>query len=118
MFRVIIAGGRDFKNYNLLEEKCDRLLSQREKDDIVIISGGAIGVDTLGLKYADKRGYKTRVFIPNWHEHGKSAGFIRNTEMSENADALIAFWDNKSHGTKHMIDTAKKKGLIVRVINY
>jgi hypothetical protein len=38
--------------------------------------------------------------------------------MADNADGLIAFWDGKSKGTKHMIDIATKGGLKVRVISY
>lgn len=38
--------------------------------------------------------------------------------MAEIADALIAFWDGSSKGTKHMIDIAKNKNLLVRVIEY
>lgn len=38
--------------------------------------------------------------------------------MAQNADALVAFWDGKSRGTKHMIDLADKYGLKVRVIKY
>ena len=54
-----------------------------------------------------------------WREKfGKSAGFRRNEQMAEFADALIAFWDGKSHGTKHMIDTATEKGMNVSVVNY
>ena len=64
MFRVIIAGGRDFKNYNLLEEKCDRLLSQREKDDIVIISGEPLVSTLWGLNMRIKGDIKQGCLYP------------------------------------------------------
>lgn len=48
----------------------------------------------------------------------KQAGCIRNTEMAMNADTLVAFWDGKSHGTKHMISTAKRLGLDVHIVKY
>ena len=51
---------------------------------------------------------KIKYFPADWNTYGKSAGFVRNIEMAENATALIAFWDGKSSGTKHMIETAKK----------
>ena len=38
--------------------------------------------------------------------------------MAEVADALIAFWDGKSHGTKHMIEIMENKNLLVKVVNY
>lgn len=117
-FRVIIAGSRDFSDYNLLREKCDRILSdQKNNHQIVIVSGTARGADRLGEKYAKERGYEVRQYPADWDAHGKSAGFIRNREMAKNADALIAFWDGQSKGTKLMIDLAKDHGLAVRVIN-
>ena len=58
------------------------------------------------------------VFPANWNKFGKSAGFRRNEQMAEVADALIAFWDGKSHGTKHMIEIMENKKLLVKVINY
>ena len=45
----------------------------------------------------------------DWDLDGKSAGFKRNVKMAEYADALVAFWDGESKGTKHMIETAKEK---------
>lgn len=111
---VIIAGSRDFNNYELLKKECDTYLSTYK--NVVIISGGARGADSLGERYAKERGYEIDRYPANWDEFGKSAGYIRNTEMADNADILIAFWDYKSKGTKHMIDIAKKKGLMVVII--
>lgn len=117
-FRVIIAGSRDFSDYNLLREKCDRILSdQKSNHQIVIVSGTARGADRLGEQYAKERGYEVRQYPADWDAHGKSAGFIRNREMAKNADALIAFWDGQSKGTRLMIDLAKDHDLAVRVIN-
>ena len=117
MFRVIIAGSRGFNNYNLLKEKCDYQL-QNIKDEIIIVSGTARGADQLGEKYAKEKGYKIDSRPANWDLYGKSAGYKRNEEMAKNADALIAFWNSKSKGTKHMIDLAKKYNLKVKVITY
>ncbi len=50
-----------------------------------------------------------------WDTYGLKAGYIRNEEMADNADALIAIWDGKSRGTKHMIDIATRKGLRVYI---
>ena len=113
-FRVIIAGSREFNDYKMLCEYCDKILSNIE-DEIVIVSGAARGADHLGMCYADERGYKIHYFFPDWDKYGKSAGYRRNVQMAENADALIAFWDGKSRGTKHMIDIAEERGLPVRV---
>lgn len=117
MFRVIVAGGRDFNNYEALASSLDHLF-KHINDEIQIVCGLARGTDRLGERYAKKNGYKVVYFEPNWAEYGKSAGFKRNVEMAEYADALVAFWDGKSRGTKHMIDIAKEKGLDVRVKRY
>ena len=118
-FRVIIAGSRNFNNYELLKKECDAFLSdKKEKYNITIISGGARGADFYGEKYAQDEGFSLEVFPADWKKFGKSAGFRRNEQMAEFADALIAFWDGKSHGTKHMIDTATEKGMNVSVVNY
>lgn len=118
-FKVIIAGSRGFSNYKLLKEKCNEYLREKRKEyNIIIISGGARGTDTLGEKYAQDEGFSLEVFPANWNKFGKSAGFRRNEQMAEVADALIAFWDGKSNGTKHMIEIMENKKLLVRVVNY
>lgn len=118
-FRVIIAGGRDFNDYALLKVKCDKILASKgQTHNIVVITGAARGADSLGEQYARENGYAIDSRPADWNAHGKSAGFIRNVQMANSADALIAFWDGKSHGTKHMIDTAINKGLEVRTIIY
>lgn len=118
--KIIIAGGRDFSNYSLLKEKVDFYLSEAiaAGDEIVIVSGKANGADSLGEKYAIEKGYSIDEHPAKWNELGKRAGYVRNEEMAKVAHALIAFWDGKSKGTKHMIDLAKKYNLHVRVVNY
>lgn len=115
--RVIIAGGRDFDDYDLLKEECDKYLSPLEKP-IIIISGGAKGADTHGETYAKWRNYTVEKFIPNWNLHGKAAGPIRNSEMARWANYLIAFWDGESRGTLDMIEKMKKEGKTHQVIFY
>ena len=117
MFRVIVAGGRDFNNYNGLAASLDYLL-KNINDEIQIVCGMARGADRLGERYAKERGYKVIYFPADWDIDGRSAGFKRNVKMADYADALVAFWDGKSSGTKHMIETAQSKGLDVRVKRY
>lgn len=118
-FRVIIAGGRDFSDYELLKRKVLFYTKDVNKDNlIVIVSGKAKGADSLGERLAKEIGWEVMEYPADWDKNGKSAGCIRNTKMAKIADALIAFWDGKSRGTKHMIDTAEKNDLLVRVINY
>ena len=129
--KVIIAGSRTFHDYQLLETKVDNIL--QNQDDIEIISGTAKGADQLGERYSKQRGYKLTKFPAPWHDtnnkpfgevkvnkRGKQywtrAGAQRNQWMADYADALIAFWEDESTGTKDMIQRAEKAGLKVRVI--
>ena len=118
MFRVIIAGGRDFSDYELLKYKLDKLLARYDPQDLTIVCGEARGADSLGKRYAEERGISVNSFPAEWERYGKSAGYKRNVQMAENSDALVAFWDGKSRGTKHMIDIAIEHGLQVRIIRY
>lgn len=73
MFKVIVAGSRTFNDFDLLCEKLDFFL-QAINDDIEIVSGMAAGADTLGVKYAQKKGYSVQEFPAQWDALGKRAG--------------------------------------------
>ena len=114
--KIIIAGGRDFDDFDFLCEKVDKILSRQQ--EIEIVSGCARGADKLGERYAELRGYPVKRFPADWGNHGRAAGYIRNEEMAEYSDALIAFWDGKSKGTQHMIRIAEEQGLKTRILYY
>lgn len=112
--KYIIAGGRDFKYRPILYKVMDNykfLISE-------VVSGDAIGADSLGAEWASVNSIPVKHFPAEWDKYGKSAGFIRNAEMGEYADIAICFWDGKSKGTKHMIDTMKRAGKLCYVYNY
>lgn len=115
-FKVIIAGSRNFSldKWPLLYERMDHL-AQNHKE-IEVVSGTARGADSCGEDWARDRDHWLSRWPANWRQYGKSAGYKRNEQMAAYADALVAFWDGKSRGTKHMIDIAKAQGLAVRVI--
>jgi hypothetical protein len=115
-FKVIIAGGRDFNNYKELRSRCDYKL--QNKEGVEIVSGLAKGADYLGMDYARERTFPIKKFKADWNKLGKVAGIYRNEDMGNYADCLIAFWDQKSTGTKHMIEYATDKGLKVKVYHY
>ena len=75
------------------------------------MSGTARGVDRFGEQWAIENNVAIKPFPADWDTYGKRAGYLRNTQMAEYADALIAVWDGESRGTKHMIDEAKKESL-------
>jgi len=114
--RLIIAGGRDFNDYDLLCDEVSRFIGNTS--DVTIVSGLARGADTLGCKYAQEAGYHIDGFAAEWNKYGRGAGLKRNKLMAKNADSLIAFWDGNSRGTMHMIDYAHEKGLKVKVVQY
>ena len=114
--KIIIAGGRDFKDYNHLCRICDDILPQFE--DVSLVSGKCDGADALGERYAKEHGYKVDKFPANWDLHGKSAGYRRNKQMAEYADGLIAFFNHKSSGTKNMIKEANLEELMIVVSYY
>ena len=113
MYKVIIAGTRDFSDYALLCSYADEVLAGRK--GVEIVSGGARGADALGEQYARERGFALKVFPAEWKKWGAAAGPIRNAQMADYADALIAFWDGKSAGTRDMIRKAEDRGLRVQV---
>jgi len=114
--KTIIAGGRDFHNYEHFKAALKFLFQNTVPTEIV--SGGANGADKMGERYAAEKGIPLKLFPADWNAHGKAAGPIRNEQMALYADALVAFWDSKSRGTKSMIDLARKNGLKVRVVHY
>ena len=85
---------------------------------IEIISGMADGADTLGIKYAKEHKLTMVLYPANWKKYPRMAGILRNMNMLVTATHLVAFWDGKSHGTKHMIKNAKEKGIPVWIYKY
>ena len=109
--KVIIAGGRDIHDYQLVLDA----IEESRLEITTVVSGGAKGVDALGEHYAEQMNLPLHVYPADWKSHGRAAGPIRNSKMASNADALIAVWDGKSKGTRNMIETAHNKGLVVYV---
>ena len=118
-FRVIVAGSRDFDNFETMCLRLDYLLSNKKEDhEIIIISGTAKGADKLGEAYAAQRGYEVEKYPANWDKYGRSAGYRRNCEMAEVADACVCFIVNNSKGSTHMANIAEEKGLLTKVFNF
>lgn len=112
--KVIIAGSRGITDY----KEVLRAIVDADFDITEVVSGGARGVDRLGEHYARLQKIPIKRFTPEWKcEVGFNprAGLDRNVEMAGYADALIAIWDDKSKGTKHMIEVARRAGLQVFV---
>lgn len=109
--RVIIAGSRDITEMAHINDAvaASKFLIHQ------VVCGMARGVDLLGKEWAEAVGIPVAKFPADWNKHGKRAGYLRNEQMADNADALIAIWDGVSKGTANMIETARKKKLKVYV---
>lgn len=120
-YKVIIAGGRDFDDYEYMSTKLNELFKDPNTFNnkmIKVISGMAKGADFLAIRYADENKLTKILFPANWKVYPRIAGFLRNNDMLSIATHLIAFWDRKSNGTKHMIEIAQMKGIPVWVFEY
>lgn len=111
--KTIIAGSRCINDPNLVHLAMGEFQSLHGKP-IEIVSGGALGIDSLAVGWARLNGIPEKVFKADWFR-GRQAGFERNVRMAEYADSLVAIWDGRSLGTRHMIETMEKLGKIVLV---
>lgn len=113
--KLAIVGSRDFDDYELVDKLCAHLV---ERFDVkAIVSGGAKGADKLGERFARQYGLGMIVFKPDWQQFGKRAGYLRNVDIIEASNIVIAFWDGQSKGTKHSIDIATKAKKFLIVVN-
>lgn len=119
-YRMIVAGGRDYSNQNVVNYYIDRVKDVCDSRglNLVIVCGMATGADTLGRNYAISNGLEVLEFPANWNRYGKSAGYIRNKEMGDVADSAIVFWDGRSKGSKLMIDIMHELKKPVVAISY
>ncbi len=118
-FKLIVAGGRDFNDYARLSAELFSLAEHTLKaESVELVSGMARGADALGYRFAKEENVICHEFPADWDTYGKRAGYLRNTEMANFSDGLIAFWDGISRGTKHMIETMKAQGKPVWIIQY
>ena len=118
-FKLIVAGGRDFNDYELLSRVLFAMSDVEFADrEVSIVSGMANGADYLGFKFSKENHVVCHSMRADWDKYGKAAGFIRNKAMAEFSDGLLAFWDGRSKGTAHMIKTMQDMGKPVHIIRY
>lgn len=120
--RLIIAGPRDFKDrdyvYKIIQETISNICMENSIDisEIEIVEGGAKGVDLYAKEYALNNNIHYSEFKADWSTYGKSAGPIRNQQMAEYGDILLAF-ANGSRGTASMIREAMNALLETHIVN-
>lgn len=117
-FKLIVAGGRDFTDGELLSRIIFSIADVEFADkDISIVSGMARGADALAYQFAHKNHVTCYEFPAQWDRYGKKAGYMRNTKMASFADGLLAFYSG-SNGTGHMIQCMQALGKPVLIIDY
>jgi predicted Rossmann fold nucleotide-binding protein DprA/Smf involved in DNA uptake len=114
IMKIAVVGSRSLNNYQLVKSILEQYTFTQ------IISGGAKGIDTLAERYSDELGLmKPLVILPDWKRYNRGAGAVRNREIVDTADFVVAIWDGESKGTKISINYAKKinKPIFVWLIN-
>jgi hypothetical protein len=120
MEKLALIGSRSFSNNNVFVKILNEVILLEGKPK-TIVSGGAIGADTLAYLWALENKLNTIIFEPNPDDFPKKLKWMapkeRNTKIVDNSDMVLAFWDMKSTGTKDTIDKALLKGIKVYVYN-
>ena len=123
--RIIVAGCRSFKNFDLMRQALDDFIAVTDSSKVTIISGEAEGADALAKRYAVLRNLKCADFVAPWSKMGEAAGPFRNKLMADYAlkdedkkPVLFAFWNGISAGTNNMIDIAKYKHIETHIIYF
>ena len=106
--RLAIIGTRDCKHIEI-----DSYVNVSPTE---VVSGGAKGVDTYARFFAEGHNLPLTEFRPEYNKYGKSAPIIRNKQIVEYSDSILAFWDGKSKGTQHVICYARKLGKPIKII--
>lgn len=108
--RVLVTGGRDFSDFQMVADALDRL------KPTVIIQGECPygGADKLAADYAEMRHLPCIGMKAHFRKMGGKAGPIRNGWMLKHAgpiDCVLAFPGDR--GTANMIDQAERAGIRV-----
>ena len=112
--KVLICGGRDYKDWEKFQKTMNTLFSTlSELEPTEIAHGDARGADGLADDYAWLKGIPCKKFPADWKRHGKAAGIIRNAQMLKEfqPDVVIAFPGGR--GTGDMVQRAKAAGVKV-----
>ena len=112
--KLAIVGSRSLDNYETVKNAVDSLSTEVTE----VVSGGAKGVDSFAERYASEHDIPTVIYKPEWAKYGKRAGYIRNKDIVERADFVLAVWDGESRGTLDSINHARKLGKPVKIVYF
>lgn len=110
--KLALIGSRSYNDYDVFSQ----VLMPYVSSITLVISGGAKGADALAKRWAIEHGLPIQEILPDWKAFGRGAGIKRNEIIVNNADAVIAFWNTQSKGTKHVIDFCLKQNKKIIVI--
>lgn len=118
VIKIAVSGSRHFHDYTFVSGFLDAFIAKVSRNGraVELVSGGASGVDTLAERYAEERGYPLHRFPADWKQFGRAAGPIRNKQMAEESDILVAFLSPNSRGTANMINQMNKAGKLYFVV--
>jgi len=111
MIKITIGGCRGYNDYVAFKDHVDKCISLlKGEHSLAILSGHCSGTDMMAERYANENGLALEIYQAQWKKYGRAAGPIRNKQMVEASDCVIAFWDQSSKGTKSLIAYANKLG--------
>lgn len=109
--KIAIVGSRTFEGFDNLVIMNNFIVEKIDTEEVEeVVSGGAVGADSLGRVFAETYNIPIKEFLPDWKLYGKRAGIIRNHDIIKRADIVFAFWDGKSSGTRSSIKIARNLG--------
>ena len=95
--KTAVIGSR---NINVSSDDIEKYLPDSCSE---IVSGGANGVDACAKDYAVRRGISYTEFLPEYNNYRRGAPIVRNREIVDYSDNVLAFWDGASRGTLSVI---------------
>jgi len=107
-----VIGSRSFNDYDLLVRVC------RSRGVSSVVSGGAVGADSLAARFAGSFGLSLRVFYPDYQRFGRRAPLLRNQLVVSSVQQVVAFWNGSSRGCFHALACARRLGLPCFVVRF
>ncbi len=110
MAKLLVCGSRSIADAEWVSNQISALVAEKgfSLSDLILIEGGAKGVDAMGKAWAVANGVPVETHKADWARYGRGAGHRRNAEMVAAANYVLILWDGISSGTKNDIDLCKK----------
>jgi hypothetical protein len=115
--KVSITGSREYNDYFSFKSCLNDYIKANKIFVTEIISGGAKGTDTMAHTFAIEYNVPIKLHLPEWDKYGKSAGFIRNKLILDDAEMNFIFWNNVSKGAQWNISYCLKHNRPFKVFN-